>query len=43
MCESSDYATSVVLDQRVDKKLSVIHCASNTLESYQRNYATTEK
>jgi hypothetical protein len=40
MCDASDY---VVLGQRVDKKLNVIHYASKTLDSAQRNYATTEK
>ena len=42
-CDTSDYAVGVVLEQRVDKKLNVIHYASKTLESAQRNYATTEK
>src|SRR3954464_13669330 len=32
-----------VLGQRVDKKLNVIHYASKTLYSAQKNYATTEK
>ncbi|KAI5011863.1 hypothetical protein ZWY2020_023997 [Hordeum vulgare] len=43
MCDASDYAIGVVLGQRVDKKLNVIHYASKTLDSAQRNYATTEK
>ena len=43
MCDASDYAGGVVLGQRVDKKLNVIHYASKTLDSAQRNYATTEK
>ena len=43
MCDASDYAVGVVLGQRVDKKLNVIHYASKTLDSAQRNYATTEK
>ena len=43
MCDASDYAVGVVLGQRVDKKLNVIHYASKTLDSSQRNYATTEK
>ena len=42
MCDASDYAVGVVLGQRVDKKLNVIHDASKTLDSAQRNYATTE-
>ena len=43
MCDASDYAIGVVLGQRVDKKLNVIHYARKTLDSAQRNYATTEK
>ena len=43
MCDASDYAICVVLGQIVDKKLNVIHYASKTLDSAQRNYATTEK
>ena len=42
-CDASDYAVGVVLGQRVDKKLDVIHYASKTLDSAQQNYATTEK
>ena len=33
----------MLLGQRVDKKLNVIHCASKTLDSAPRNSATTEK
>ena len=43
ICDASDYAVGAVLGQRVDKKLNVIHYASKTLDSAQRNYATTEK
>ena len=43
MCDASDYAVGAVLGQRVDKKLNAIHYASKTLDSSQRNYATTEK
>ena len=43
MCGASDYAVGVVLGQRVDKKLHVIQYASKTLDSAQRNYASTEK
>ena len=43
MCDASDYATGAVLGQRVGKKLNVIQYASKTLDSAQRNYATTEK
>ena len=43
MCDASDFDVGVVLGQRIDKKLSVIHYASKTLDSVQRNYATTEK
>ena len=43
MCDASDYVIGVVLGQRVDKKINVIHYASRTLDSAQWNYATTEK
>ena len=43
MCHASDYDVGVVLGQSVDKKLNVVHYASKTLDSAQRNYATTEK
>ena len=43
MCDASDYAVGAVLGQRVDKKLNIIQYASKTLDSAQRNYATTEK
>ena len=43
MCDASDYAIGAVLGQRVDNKLNAIHYASKTLDSAQRNYATTEK
>src|SRR5215216_5176980 len=43
MCDASDYVVGVVLGQRVDKKPNAIHYASKTLDSAQRNYATTEK
>ena len=43
MCDASDYVVGAVLGQRVDKKLNIIHYASKTLDSAQRNYATTEK
>ena len=35
MCDASDYAVDVVLGQRVDKKLNVIHYASKTLDNAQ--------
>ena len=38
MCDASDYVFGVVLGKRVDKKLNVIHYASKTLDSAQRNY-----
>src|SRR4051812_16710008 len=40
---ASDFFVGDVLGQRVDKKLNVIHYASKTLGSAQKNYATTEK
>ena len=43
MSDASDYAVAVVLGQRVDKKLNVIHYATETLDSAQRNYDSTEK
>ena len=43
MCDASDYVVGAILGQRVDKKLNVIHYASKTLDSAQRNYATTKK
>jgi hypothetical protein len=43
MCNASDFAVGAVLRQRVDKKLNVIHYASNTLDVAQKNYATSEK
>src|SRR3954452_12903080 len=43
MCDASDFAVGAVLGQQVDKKLNVIHYASKTLDSAQKNYATTEK
>ena len=43
MCDASDCDVGVVLRQRVDKKLNVIQYASKTLDTAQRNYATTEK
>ena len=43
MCDASDYAVGVILGQRVDKKLNVIHYDSKTLDNAQRNYATTKK
>ena len=43
MCDASDYAIGAILGQRVDKNLNVIQYASKTLDSAQRNYATTEK
>src|SRR4051812_11116325 len=43
MCDASDFAVGAVLGKRVDKKLNVIHYASKTLDSAQKNYATTEK
>ena len=42
MCDASDYVVGAVVGQRVDKKLNVIQYASKTLDSAQRNYATTE-
>ena len=43
MSDASDFAVGAVIGQRVDKKLNVICYTSKTLDSAQRNYATTEK
>ena len=43
MCDASDYATGAVLGQMEDKKAFVIYYASQTLDSVQANYTTTEK
>ena len=43
MCDASDYVVGAVLGQRVDKKLNVIQYASKTLDTAQRNYASTKK
>ena len=43
MCDASDYVGGAVLGQRVDQKLNVIHYVRKTIDSAQRNYATTEK
>jgi hypothetical protein len=43
MCDASDFAVGVVLGQRVDKKLNIIHYASKTLDAAQKNYASTNK
>src|SRR3954465_2088383 len=40
MCDASDFVVGAVLGQRVDKKLNVIHYAS---DSAQKNYAITQK
>ena len=43
MCDASDFAVGAILGKLVDKKLNVIHYASKTIDSAQKNYATTEK
>ena len=43
MCDASDFAVGAISGQRVDKNLNVIHYASKTLDSAQKNYATTKK
>ena len=43
MCDASDFAVGVVLEQREDGKPYVIYYASKTLNEAQRNYTTTEK
>ena len=43
MCDASDYAVGVVLEQRLDKKPTAICYASKTLIEAQINYTTREK
>ena len=43
MCDASNYTIGAILGQRVGKQAHVIHYASRTLNSAQRNYTTTEK
>ena len=43
MCDASDFAIGVVLEQREYGKPYVIYYASKTLNEAQRNYTTTEK
>jgi hypothetical protein len=43
MCDASDYAVGVVLDQSKDKKHFSISYASKTLTGPELNYTTTEK
>ena len=43
MCDTSDYAIGAVLGKREDKNAFVIYYASQTLDSAQSNYTTTEK
>ena len=42
MCNASDYAVGAVLEQRIDKKLTVICYASKTFADAQLYYITTE-
>ena len=43
MCDASDLAVGVVLEQRAEGKPYVVYFASKTLNEAQRNYTTTEK
>ena len=43
MCDASEFSVGSILGQLFDKKLNVIHYASKTLDSSQKNYATTVK
>ena len=43
MCDTSDFATGVVLGQRKEKKPYVICYASSTLDNAQMHYTTTKK
>ena len=43
MSDASDYATGVVLGQRIDRKPHVIYYASHTLNDAQLNYTVIKK
>jgi len=43
MCDASDFAVRVVLDQRKSKQFHVTHYAVKVLNEAQINYATTKK
>ncbi|GKD09785.1 reverse transcriptase domain-containing protein [Tanacetum coccineum] len=43
MCDASDFAVGVVLEQRIDGKFKPIYYASKTLNNAQEHYTTTEK
>ena len=43
MCDASDYAVTVVLGQRIDKKPRVIYYESHTFNEAQVNYTMSEK
>ncbi|KAK8675169.1 hypothetical protein V6N13_033239 [Hibiscus sabdariffa] len=43
MCDASDTSVGAVLGQKIEKEPHVIAYASQTLDSAQRNYSTTEK
>jgi hypothetical protein len=43
MCDASNYAVGVILDQRKEGRVHVVYYASKTLSEAQLNYATTEK
>nr|GEX58658.1 reverse transcriptase domain-containing protein [Tanacetum cinerariifolium] len=43
MCDASDYAIGVVLEQRKSKHFQPIHYASKTMTEAQIHYTTTEK
>ncbi|XP_050915046.1 uncharacterized protein LOC127130003 [Lathyrus oleraceus] len=42
MCDASNYAVGVVLEQRVDRAAHVVYYASRTLDSAQSNYTTID-
>ncbi|GJW99464.1 reverse transcriptase domain-containing protein [Tanacetum coccineum] len=43
MCDASDFAIGVVLEQRHDKHFRPIHYASKTISEVESHYTTTEK
>nr|GEV88252.1 reverse transcriptase domain-containing protein [Tanacetum cinerariifolium] len=43
MCDASDFAVGVVLEQRIEKHFRPIHYESKTMNEAESNYTTTEK
>jgi len=43
MCNASEFAIGIVLEQHIDNKQHVIYYSNKTLNYAQMNYITTEK